>query len=136
FDKPGAKLPRIFHVNWFRKNADGRFLWPGFGENLRVLEWILERCAGRAGARDTAIGAVPRPIDLNLDGLAIDTASLDALLEVDPAGWQQECRQIEEYLDGYGARAPDALRRECRRVAAALATPAQHDNRAAVPAGT
>ncbi len=133
FDKPTAKLPRIFHVNWFRKDANGRFLWPGFGDNMRVLEWILERCAGRAGARDTAIGAVPRAIDLNLDGLNLGTAALDELLDVDAAGWQAECRQIEEYLDGFGAHVPAALRRECQKVAAALGAPAPQGARAAAP---
>ena len=121
FDRPGARLPKIFHVNWFRKGADGRFLWPGFGDNLRVLEWIIGRCEGKAGATETPIGQLPRPQDLDLDGLAIDPAALDALLAIDHGGWRAEVSGIGEYLDSYGARTPARLRAEQQRIAAALA---------------
>ena len=121
FDKPGAKLPKIFHVNWFRKGADGKFLWPGFGDNMRVLEWIVARAAGKAGAVDTPIGFVPDRADLNLDGLALDDAALDQLLDVDREGWRREYASIGEYLDEFGARMPAALRREHERSSARLA---------------
>ena len=114
FDKPGARLPKIFHVNWFRKRADGKFLWPGFGDNLRVLEWIIGRCEGRAGATETPIGFVPGRHDLNLDGLALDDAALDTLLAVDPAGWAAEVADIGEYVASFGARTPARLKAEHR----------------------
>ena len=120
FDSAGANLPKIFHVNWFRKGADGKFVWPGFGDNMRVLEWILNRCKGQAGANDTPIGLLPHRGDLNLDGLELSAAALDTLLDVDHEGWARELVAIGEYLDGYGARLPAALRDEQRRVAAAL----------------
>ena len=120
FDKPGARLPKVFQVNWFRKGADGKFLWPGFGDNLRVLEWIIARCENKAGAMETPIGRLPRPQDLDLDGLAIDSAALDALLAVDRDGWRAEITGIGEYLDSYGARTPTRLRAEQQRIAAAL----------------
>ena len=120
FDSAGANLPKIFHVNWFRKGADGKFVWPGFGDNMRVLEWILNRCKGQAGAHDTPIGLLPHRGDLNLDGLELSAAALDTLLDVDHEGWARELVAIGEYLDGYGARLPAALRDEQRRVAAAL----------------
>ncbi|HPN79077.1 phosphoenolpyruvate carboxykinase domain-containing protein, partial [Dokdonella sp.] len=120
FDKPGAKLPKIFHVNWFRKNAEGRFLWPGFGENLRVLEWILGRCAGSAGARETPIGFVPDAGDLNLDELDLPSVAKRELLAVDAKAWRGEIAAIGEYLDGFGERMPERLKREQRHIADAL----------------
>jgi phosphoenolpyruvate carboxykinase (GTP) len=87
FDKPGAKLPKIFHVNWFRKGSDGKFMWPGFGDNLRVLEWMLKRVSGEAEAVATPIGNLPKASDLNIDGLKLDGASLEQLLAVDREGW-------------------------------------------------
>ncbi|MBS0590489.1 MAG: phosphoenolpyruvate carboxykinase (GTP) [Proteobacteria bacterium] len=121
FDKPGAKLPKIFHVNWFRKGADGKFLWPGFGDNLRVLEWILGRCAGSEGALETPIGNVPHADDIDLAGLDLAHAKLDELLDVDLEGWQTEYENIGEYLASFGARMPAALLREHARIGAALA---------------
>jgi phosphoenolpyruvate carboxykinase (GTP) len=120
FDKPDAKLPKIFHVNWFRKGDNGKFLWPGFGDNLRVLEWILKRVSGDAGAHETPIGNLPRADDLNVEGLGIDASRLDALLAVDHAGWKHELSEIGAYLDSYGERTPEALKREQRRIADAL----------------
>jgi phosphoenolpyruvate carboxykinase (GTP) len=113
--KIGAKLtrpPRIFHVNWFRQNARNEFLWPGFGENLRVLAWMLERCSGRGGARETPIGFLPRPEDLNTAGLNIDSATLEALTSVPVSAWQQEAAGILDYLNKFGNRIPGALRAE------------------------
>ena len=120
FDKPGAKLPKIFHVNWFRKGEDGKFLWPGFGDNLRVLEWILKRVDGRVDAEETPIGNLPRTRDLNFKGLETDTGELYQLLAVDRAGWKHEMKAIGSYLDSYGARTPEPLRREQQRIADAL----------------
>ena len=110
--KVGAKLkspPKIFHVNWFRQGADGKFLWPGFGDNLRVLSWMLDRCAGRAEANDTAIGFLPRPQDLNVKGLGINPDVLQELLSVKPDAWRKELKDIRTYLEEYGARTPKAL---------------------------
>jgi phosphoenolpyruvate carboxykinase (GTP) len=108
----GAKLkqpPKIFHVNWFRQGSDGKFLWPGFGDNLRVLSWMLERCAGRAAANETAIGNLPRPGDLNTDGLDIAPAVLEELLSVKQDAWRKEVADIRNYLGEYGTRTPAAM---------------------------
>ncbi|MGH8254949.1 MAG: phosphoenolpyruvate carboxykinase (GTP) [Steroidobacteraceae bacterium] len=105
----GAKLkhaPRLFHVNWFRQNAAGKFLWPGFGDNLRVVAWMLDRCDGRAGAVDTPIGFMPGPGDINTDGLEVDAATMAQLSEVPADAWRQEIAQFREYLQGYGSRLP------------------------------
>ncbi|MGH8253424.1 MAG: phosphoenolpyruvate carboxykinase (GTP) [Steroidobacteraceae bacterium] len=107
-----TKPPRIFHVNWFRQNAAGKFLWPGFGENLRVLHWMLERCAGRAGAREGAIGLLPNPEDLDTTGLDIDPQVLAELTSVPPAALRSEIADIRSYLKGFGARTPAALYQE------------------------
>jgi phosphoenolpyruvate carboxykinase (GTP) len=104
--------PRIYHVNWFRRDADGKFLWPGYGENLRVLAWMLERCAGQNSGVETPIGQIPRPSDLNLDGLEIAPAALEQLLSVDKVEWQKETADIGSYLDEFGARTPAAMRSE------------------------
>jgi phosphoenolpyruvate carboxykinase (GTP) len=111
----GAKLkspPQIFHVNWFRQDSAGKYLWPGFGENLRVLRWIIDRCKGTAGARETAIGNLPRSTDLDLQGLEVTPAALEELLAVQPALWQEEFAGIDEYLSGFGERVPPALKTE------------------------
>jgi len=121
FDQPGAKLPKIFHVNWFRKGLDGKFLWPGFGDNLRVLEWMLARVEGKAGAVETPIGLLPIRSELDLAGLGLSEAALDQLFAVDRAGWQDEFAGIGEYLASYGARLPGALAAEQARIARALA---------------
>jgi phosphoenolpyruvate carboxykinase (GTP) len=108
----GAKLsnpPQIFHVNWFRQGQDGKFLWPGFGDNLRPIAWALERVAGRAQAEETAIGYLPRPADINTQGLDISPGALDELLAVNPKAWKQEVADIRSYLGEYGSRAPKAL---------------------------
>ncbi|MEX2480858.1 MAG: phosphoenolpyruvate carboxykinase (GTP) [Gammaproteobacteria bacterium] len=120
FGPRSAKLPRIFHVNWFRKDADGRFLWPGFGDNMRVLEWVLARCKGEAQAVKTPIGYVPEPTALNLDGLDLERKVVQDLLSIDPEIWRQEIEDIEAYFATYGARLPDALREQAARIKAAL----------------
>ena len=108
----GAKLPRIFYVNWFRKNGDGRFLWPGFGDNARVLEWVFERCAGRAAGHDTPIGTLPRPADLQLSGLSLRDEALAELLSVDHEGWLHEIPLIREYYSQFGVKLPGELSEE------------------------
>ena len=113
----GARLtkpPRIYHVNWFRRDAAGKFLWPGFGENLRVLAWMLDRCAGRAGAMESAIGWLPRAGDLDTRGLDIPPEALEALLAVDGKLWRKEIADIREYLTRYGERLPAAMLAELR----------------------
>ncbi|HPF73953.1 MAG: phosphoenolpyruvate carboxykinase (GTP) [Rhodanobacteraceae bacterium] len=122
FNREGAKLPRIFHVNWFRKDGDGKFLWPGFGDNLRVLEWMINRVKGDAGAVDTPIGLLPHHRDLNIDGLSIGHADVEQLLAIDEHAWHQEYRDIADYLDGFGGRTPELLRQECARIRGALAS--------------
>ena len=121
FDKPGAQLPKVFHVNWFRKNEQGKFMWPGFGDNLRVLEWMLKRVTGQAGAVETPVGNLPKPSDLNVDGLGLDAATLEQLLTIDRSGWKAEMESIGEYLDSYGERTPHALKAERAKIAAQLA---------------
>jgi len=106
------KQPKIFHVNWFRKGANGKFIWPGYGENVRVLKWILDRIEGRAGAAETPIGYVPTPESLTLDGLQISPDSLDELLRVDPADWAEETRATADFLSKFGDRLPSAIRSE------------------------
>ena len=113
-------LPKIFHVNWFRQGPDGKFLWPGFGDNLRVLSWVIDRCEGRAGAVETPIGHLPRKQDLDLKGLDIAPETIEQLLSVDPAAWHREIDDIGRYLGEYGDRTPAALVEQVRRVKQAL----------------
>ncbi len=134
FDRPGTTLPAIFHVNWFRKGGDGRFLWPGFGDNLRVLEWMIDRVAGRAAGRETPVGVVPSPAELRLDGLDIPRESLEELLTIDEAGWREELAAIGSYLQEFSPRLPEALTREQARVAAALARATEGPRRSAASA--
>ena len=104
-----SKLPRIFYVNWFRKDAEGRFLWPGFGENSRVLEWVFRRCAGEAEAHETPIGLVPAPGDLYTGGLDIAAEDLDEVLAVDPDALREQLPQVKEHLAQFGDGLPDEL---------------------------
>ena len=103
------RLPRIFFVNWFRRDDDGRFLWPGFGENSRVLKWIVERIDGTAEAIDTPIGRLPAPGALDTDGLQIDDADLEAILSVDIEGWHSAIPEIRDHLNRFGDRLPGEL---------------------------
>ncbi|MGR8920633.1 MAG: phosphoenolpyruvate carboxykinase (GTP) [Gammaproteobacteria bacterium] len=120
FAEKSDKLPRIFHVNWFRKDANGKFLWPGFGDNMRVLEWILDRCEGKAAAVKTPVGMVPEASALNLEGLDIDRQTLQLLLSIDPKVWRAEIDEIEAYFETLGPRVPVALKEQARRIKAAL----------------
>ena len=111
----GAKLkspPAIFHVNWFRQDAAGKYLWPGFSENLRVLRWIIDRCKGTADAQETAIGHLPRPSDLDTAGLDVSKTALEELLAVSPPAWQTELEAVGAYLAEFSDRVPPALRAE------------------------
>jgi phosphoenolpyruvate carboxykinase (GTP) len=104
------KLPRIFYVNWFRKDDDGRFMWPGFGENSRVLEWVFRRCDGEADAVETPIGRVPTRESLDTDGLDIADETLDQLLAVDAEEVAAQLPQVKAHLALFGDRLPQALR--------------------------
>jgi phosphoenolpyruvate carboxykinase (GTP) len=115
------KLPGIFHVNWFRRDAEGRFLWPGYGENLRVLAWIIERCQGKAAGLDTPIGVVPARGALDFRGLGLNDKTVVELLAVDAAAWRQEADEVGAYLESYGERLPAALRAEVTALKSRLA---------------
>ena len=110
--KRAAKPPKIFHVNWFRKGEDGKFLWPGYGENVRVLKWMLERIEGGAKASETPIGFVPAPGSLTLDGLQISSDTMRQLLNVDSQAWVEEQEGIGKFFDKFGKRLPEELARE------------------------
>ncbi|MBI3539810.1 MAG: phosphoenolpyruvate carboxykinase (GTP), partial [Candidatus Eisenbacteria bacterium] len=107
-----AKLPRIFYVNWFRKGADGKFLWPGYGENSRVLKWVFERVSGGGAAVETPIGRLPAPGALDLAGLKIGEPQMAELLRVDTEGWLAEMPGMRKHFDRFGARLPQGLRDE------------------------
>jgi phosphoenolpyruvate carboxykinase (GTP) len=108
--REGAQLPRLFYVNWFRKGDDGRFLWPGFGENSRVLEWVFRRCDDAAEATETPIGLVPAEHDLNTDGLDIDPDDLAEVLTLHPDQLREQLPQVKEFLDSLGASLPQEIR--------------------------
>ncbi|MGI9258068.1 MAG: phosphoenolpyruvate carboxykinase (GTP) [Gammaproteobacteria bacterium] len=114
-------LPKIFHVNWFRRDEAGKFLWPGFGENLRVLRWIIDRCEDRVNAEEFPIGYLPAASDLDLTGLDVTDDELAQLLRVDRGQWRAEFDQVGEYFDSYGDRLPEELRAQHRKIAEALA---------------
>jgi phosphoenolpyruvate carboxykinase (GTP) len=103
------KLPRIYYVNWFRKDAGGRFVWPGFGDNSRVLKWICERLDGGADATETPIGRVPTRDALDVDGLSLTDDQLDLLLTVDPEVWREEAALIPPHYERFGEHLPRAL---------------------------
>jgi phosphoenolpyruvate carboxykinase (GTP) len=107
-----SKLPKLFYVNWFRQDENNRFLWPGFGENCRILKWIFERCDGRVHANDTPIGRLPAKDDLDTNGLPLSAADLDNLLQVDIDGWLAEVPRIREYFAKFGDRLPGPLSSE------------------------
>jgi phosphoenolpyruvate carboxykinase (GTP) len=116
----GAKLknpPKIFHVNWFRKGADGKFLWPGYGENVRVLKWMLDRIEGRAAATETPIGNVPTPASLTLDGLSISRDTLNELLSVNSGDWLAEDQAVGEFFSKFGSHIPAPIAQEQKALA-------------------
>jgi len=110
--KAGARLPRIYLVNWFRKNEAGKFMWPGYGDNSRVIEWIFGRCSGEDDAVETPIGFLPAPGALNIAGADVTDADMAALLAVDPAAWVAEAEAIEEHYARFGDKLPPALARQ------------------------
>ena len=107
-----SKLPRIFQVNWFRKDAQGRYIWPGFGENSRVLAWIVGRLDGSAGAEPTALGNRPRQLDFPLEGLSLNDFDWADLFGYDPASWLAECDLTETFFARFGDHVPPALTEE------------------------
>ena len=109
-----AKLPRIFYVNWFRQDENGKFLWPGYGENSRVLKWIFQRCVGQVHAKDTPIGRIPDVADLDTTGLNIRSSHLDELLNVDTDGWLAEVPLIKEHFATFGSHLPEGLNAEVK----------------------
>jgi phosphoenolpyruvate carboxykinase (GTP) len=115
------RLPKLFYVNWFRKGTDGKFLWPGYGENSRVLAWVFDRCDDAAAASDTAIGRVPGEGALVTDGLALSAGAIDELLTVDTEAWRAELPLIETHYEKFGDRLPQALRDELEALAKRLA---------------
>ncbi len=114
--REGAKLPRIFMVNWFRRDEDGKFLWPGFGENSRILAYVFRRCDDEAKAVETAIGLVPERDSLDLEGLDVPGAALDELLCVKPEDWQPQLAQMREHLAQFGDKLPDELQSHLRQL--------------------
>jgi len=107
-----AKLPRIYYVNWFRKGSDGKFLWPGYGDNSRVLKWVFERVMGAGQAVDTPIGRLPAPGALDLSGLRVADDAIAQLLRVDVEGWIAELPGIHKHFEKFGARLPQGLKQE------------------------
>ncbi len=110
--KLGDKAPKIFNVNWFRTDDEGNFIWPGFGDNMRVLNWIIDRCEGKATATETAIGYVPQPEDIDLTDLDMDMDTLKDILTVDKDVWEKEAAEIEEHYKKFGDHLPAELRNQ------------------------
>ena len=117
-----TRAPKIFNVNWFRKDDEGNFLWPGFGDNLRVLEWILKRCDGEVDAQETAIGYVPYAKDINIEGLEgeVSLDSLESILDVDKSLWETEADGIAEFYSKFGDKLPAELSEELETLKANL----------------
>ncbi|MBQ9977368.1 MAG: phosphoenolpyruvate carboxykinase (GTP) [Clostridia bacterium] len=111
-EKLGDKAPKIFNVNWFRTDDEGNFIWPGFGDNMRVLNWIIDRCEDKVDAKETAIGYVPYADDIDLTDLDFDRATLESILEVDKDVWTKEAAEIEEHYKKFGDKLPCALREQ------------------------
>ena len=117
----GDKAPKIFNVNWFRLDEEGNFIWPGFGDNMRVLNWILDRCEGKVGAEETAIGYVPNAEDINLTGLDFDLDVLKSILAVDKEAWKEEADGIAEFYKKFGDKLPEELKAQLARLQKELA---------------
>lgn len=111
-EKLGDKAPKIFNVNWFRTDDEGHFIWPGFGDNMRVLMWILDRCEGKVDAVETPIGYEPKPEDINIEGLDIDLDTIKGLLNVDIDLWKEEAKGIEEFYAKFGDKLPAELKNQ------------------------
>ena len=119
-EKLGDKAPKIFNVNWFRTDDEGNFIWPGFGDNMRVLNWIIDRCEGKADATETAIGYVPKPEDIDLTDLDMDIETLKGILTVDKETWTKEAAEIEEHYKKFGDRLPAELKSQLANLKANL----------------
>jgi len=104
--------PKIYAVNWFRVDDEGKFIWPGFGENIRVLKWILDRANNRVDARETPVGLVPNVSDLDVSGLKIPKEKMERLFEIDREGWQAELKDIDQSLSQFGDHLPAGIRRQ------------------------
>jgi phosphoenolpyruvate carboxykinase (GTP) len=115
-ERSGAKLPKIFYVNWFRRDESGKFLWPGYGENSRVLKWIFERCDGKVQAKDTPIGLMPNPADLDVAGLDLPAKKVAQLLNVDTAEWLAELPLIKAHFAKFGSHLPKGLHEEVAKL--------------------
>jgi phosphoenolpyruvate carboxykinase (GTP) len=111
-DKLGDKKPKIFYVNWFRKNSKGRFIWPGFGDNSRVLKWMCERVDGKVGAESTPIGLLPGEGDIDITGLDVSSADIKELTDVDAGVWKAEIQDIEQHFSQFGERLPERLKKQ------------------------
>ena len=120
-EKLGDKAPKIFNVNWFRTDDEGNFVWPGFGDNMRVLNWIIDRCEGKATATETAIGYIPQPEDIDLTDLDMDIETLKSILKVDKDVWTKEAEEIEEHYKKFGDKLPAQLREQLDNLKANLA---------------
>jgi phosphoenolpyruvate carboxykinase (GTP) len=116
-----ANLPRIFYVNWFRKDANGKFLWPGYGENSRVLAWVFDRCGGSGAAVDTAIGRLPAPGAIDTAGLSLSDGAMDELRAVDTESWRNEVPLIEQHFAKFADRLPAELRAQLTALSERLA---------------
>jgi phosphoenolpyruvate carboxykinase (GTP) len=114
-----TKPPKIFNVNWFRKDDDGKFIWPGFGENIRVIKWMIDRVNGSVGAKETPIGYVPHVRDLDMSGLNIPNEKLEKLFKVDMKDWKGEIEDIDKFLARFGSHLPRAMKEECEKLAKA-----------------
>ena len=108
----GEKAPKIFNVNWFRQDENGKFMWPGFGDNLRVLDWILERCEDNVDAKETPIGYLPYVEDINTEGLDIEKETLEKILTVNNEEWLGEAAGIEEFYQKFGDKLPAELKNQ------------------------
>lgn len=120
-EKLGDKAPKIFNVNWFRTDDEGNFIWPGYGDNARVLNWIIDRCEGKADATETPIGYIPKPEDIDLTDLDMDIETLKSILKVDKEVWEKEAAEIEEHYKKFGDKLPEELREQLNNLKNSLA---------------
>jgi phosphoenolpyruvate carboxykinase (GTP) len=118
--KRASNPPKIFRVNWFQRNDQGKFIWPGFGENLRVLRWVIERSKGAGEAAETAIGYVPKASALSGDGLKISKSDLNHLVAIDRDGWKSNLKSQGEYFDTFGDHLPMGIKEEHNALAGRL----------------
>ena len=118
--KHASNPPKVFRVNWFQRNEDGRFMWPGFGENLRVLRWVIERSQGGGKAEETPIGYVPTPASLNGDKIKISKSDLSRLVSIDREAWRNNLKSQVEFFDKFGDHLPAGIKEEHNALAARL----------------